>query len=106
MASAASYWSRLGAGALALLATACVTTTKRVMNEWVGRDENALVSAWGAPSLRADLPDGGLVLTWLKAYATTPEGAESGTCRRSFTLSPARVVTSWSTDGCPSVIRK
>jgi hypothetical protein len=78
---------RLAVAGLALVGTACMTTTKRVMNEWVGRDENALVSAWGAPNLRAELPNGGLVLTWLKSYAT-PSGSDAGTCRRSFTLSP------------------
>jgi hypothetical protein len=91
---------------VAFLLTGCVTTTKRVMNEWVGRDESSLVSAWGAPNLRADLPNGGLVLTWLKSYDSGPSGSNSGTCRRSFTLSPARVVTSWSTDGCPSVVKQ
>ena len=84
-----------------VLAAACFHTRAQKLNSWVGSDEAALVSEWGAPDLTAPLGGGGKVLTWTEKYEY-PIGTvtKKGECRQSFTISPGGKVVSWSASGC------
>jgi hypothetical protein len=95
-----------GAIALAIVLTACALGVHRLstlMEAWVGRNENELVSAWGVPNGgRADLPNGNHVLTWSKP--TCKNSGERTVCRESFTASADGTILSWSVQGCPAVV--
>jgi hypothetical protein len=77
------------------------------MDAWVGKPEDALVSALGAPTRTADLSSGGKVLTYVTPWNTAAEGRQPvmRDCVRSFTISQQRIA-SWSANGCPSVYLK
>ncbi len=83
--------------------TGCVHRLSSTMNAWVGKDEAALVSSWGAPDLTAPLSDGSRVLTWVNTWRDA--ASEKMECRRSFTVSPAGKVLKWSANGCPVIYR-
>lgn len=87
---------------LCLSLSACVHRLSSEMDAWVGKDESALVSEWGAPSRAMALSNGSKVLTWVTAYNSADDGKppEITDCVRSFTLAADRVV-SWSAHGCP-----
>src|SRR4051812_14653998 len=87
--------------------SACVHRLSTEMNKWVGRDENALISTWGAPDRTATLSNGSKVLTWSTPYnsADGEKQVEMTNCVRSFTVAEGRVV-SWSARGCPSLYQQ
>ena len=86
---------------LAILIAGCITTRGRIMQSWVGKTSNELLTSWGAPDSTAPLDDGGRVLTWVGV-----EGDSSGvrTCRRSFTVDRQGVVSGSSYSGCSILI--
>lgn len=92
---------------LLLTLSGCIHTLSTEMERWVGKDESALISRWGAPDLSAPLPAGGKVLTWLKPWNAAEDGqpADMRQCRQSFTLSASGTVTKWAADGCPRLYR-
>src|SRR5262245_8722708 len=60
----------LAVGAVAILARGphgnSTTQIRAVMDPWVGRDINALITEWGAPSGVFPMPDGrATIYTWL-----------------------------------------
>lgn len=67
------------------------------MNSWMGHRDVELVSTWGAPERETKLSDGGRVMTWVSTYTI---GTTPFRCEKSFTISAAGVVTSWSAHGC------
>lgn len=93
------------------LSAACLKTFGYVplttsMQRWVGQDEAALVSKWGAPDRSATLANGAKVVTWLTTYngAGMDEAPQMVQCKRSFTVSGTGKVEAWSSDGCPKYI--
>lgn len=83
---------------LALGLALTVGCAQNRMNTWLGSSDANLLSSWGAPDKETRLSDGGRVLTWSKEWRMA---GLSGTCRRSFTISPTGSVTAWAEEGCP-----
>lgn len=83
-------------------------TQAKELDRWVGADQSVLVSRWGAPSATAELPDGGKVLTYTVRWNSADDGKppEMTDCRRSFTISKAGKVVSWSKSNCPMMMTK
>lgn len=84
---------------LAVFGSACMQTTAKTMESWVGHQDTELVSKWGAPVRTATLTNGSKVMTWEKLW--TDQGGTRQICEESFTLSPAGVVLTWSANNCP-----
>ena len=72
------------------------TTTKSVMESWVGHDESKLLSNWGAPHASISTNNGQRILTWQSYWGTYGQNV----CRKSFTIDGRGVITRWSYSGC------
>lgn len=84
------------AGLLALSA-GCFVSAASVMDSYVGGTDRELAERWGAPNRSITLADGSRVLTYV----------ESARCERSFTVSAAGRVMSWTAlPDCPKEFRK
>ena len=72
------------------------TTTKSVMESWVGARESDLVSKWGAPTSAIDTRDGMRILTWESYWGEYGRNV----CRKSFTIDESGKIIRWSYRGC------
>jgi hypothetical protein len=82
------------------------------MKSWMGSHESQLLAAWGAPDIRASLPEGGRVYTWVDVWYQQENGQEvidlaarqfvnPVNCQKTFTLDQHGVIVSYSYFGCP-----
>ena len=81
---------------LLLLFVSGCTTTKKVMESWMGKRESEVVSQWGAPAAAIDTRDGQRILTWETRWGAYGQNV----CRKSFTIDSAGVIHRWSYQGC------
>jgi hypothetical protein len=87
----------------ALLVSACVSPAKydSMLQSWVGKSEDALVTKWGPPRSSATLSTGERVMEWVdqSSYTTQSRTEAPLVCTTRFTVSTKGTITSWSREG-------
>jgi hypothetical protein len=73
------------------------TSTKSIMESWLGSPIDSAVSSWGAPSSRMLKSDGGETYTWRNIRSNQYRVWE---CTQSFTTNSAGYIVGYSYNGC------
>ena len=79
---------------LAILISACVNTSE-VLNTWIGKSEDLLVSSWGIPTSTYKLNNGSKLIEYKRLTGITGQNH----CTRTFTVNANGIVTNWRQTG-------